>query len=71
MARIRVGGLRLVSTPLIDKAKEYEQDEYFCEWCDIVTKEETIYHKKKKLFQYLKVYLEMEIMRYQCLFLTS
>jgi hypothetical protein len=45
-----VGGLRLVSTPLIDKAKEYEQDEYFCEWCDIVTKEETIYHKKKKLF---------------------
>lgn len=50
MARIRVGGLRLVSTPLIDKAKEYEQDEYFCEWCDIVTKEETIYHKKKKLF---------------------
>jgi|TARA_R110000851_G_C13022056_1_gene560271 hypothetical protein len=50
VARIRVGGLRLVSTPLIDKAKEYEQDEYFCEWCDIVTKEETIYHKKKKLF---------------------
>ena len=50
MARIRIGGLRLVSTPLIDKAKEYEQDEYFCEWCDIVTKEETIYHKKKKLF---------------------
>jgi transcription initiation factor TFIIIB Brf1 subunit/transcription initiation factor TFIIB len=50
VARIRIGGLRLVSTPLKDKVKEYEQEEYFCEWCNLVTKEETIYHKKKKLF---------------------
>lgn len=50
MARIRIGGLRLVSTPPKEEVKEYEQEEYFCEWCDLVTKEETIYHKKKKLF---------------------
>ena len=43
-------GLRLVSTELREKPQEYTQDEYFCEWCDIVTKEETIYHKKKNLF---------------------
>jgi len=50
VARIRIGGLRLVSTPPKEEVKEYEQEEYFCEWCDLVTKEETIYHKKKKLF---------------------
>ncbi len=50
MARIRIGGLRLVSTPPKQEIKEYEQEEYFCEWCNLVTTEETIYHKKKKLF---------------------
>ena len=41
---------RLVSAPPKEEPKKYEQQEYFCEWCDLVTKEETIYHKKKKLF---------------------
>ena len=50
MARIRIGGLRLISTPPKQEIKEYEQEEYFCEWCNLVTKEETIYHKIKKLF---------------------
>ena len=50
MARIRIGGLRLVSTPSKRTTYEYEQEEYFCEWCNLVTKEETIYHKGKNLF---------------------
>tara|TARA_R100000008_G_C3456435_1_gene101965 strand:- start:260 stop:457 length:198 start_codon:yes stop_codon:yes gene_type:complete len=41
---------KLVSHQPKQEEKEYEQEEYFCEWCDLVTKEETIYHKKKKLF---------------------
>ena len=49
MARIR-GGIRLVSTGLKEKAPNYIQEEYFCEWCNLVTKDETVYHKKKKLF---------------------
>jgi len=49
MAGIR-GGIRLVSTGLKEKTPKYIQEEYFCEWCNLVTKEETIYHKKKKLF---------------------
>ena len=50
MARIRIGGLRLVSTPLKDKVKEYEQEEYFCEWCNIIIKKETVFHKRMKMF---------------------
>ena len=49
MQRIR-RGVRLISTDLKEKPPKYIQDEYFCEWCDLVTKDETIYHKKKKLF---------------------
>ena len=43
-------GLRLVSTDLEKKPQEYIQAEYLCEWCDLVTEAETIYHRKKKLF---------------------
>ena len=49
MQRIR-RGVRLISTDLKEKPPEYIQNEYFCEWCDLVTKDETIYHKKKNLF---------------------
>jgi hypothetical protein len=49
MAGIR-GGIRLVSAVLKEKKPQYIQEEYFCEWCNLVTKEETVYHKKKKLF---------------------
>ena len=49
MQRIR-RGVRLVSTELKDTPQKYIQGEYLCEWCNLVTKDETIYHKKKKLF---------------------
>ena len=42
--------LRLVSVEQKKKTKEYVQDEYFCEWCNIVLKQETVFHKKIKLF---------------------
>lgn len=41
---------KLVSVKIKEKVKDYSQEEYFCEWCEIVTKIETIYHKGKKLF---------------------
>lgn len=41
---------KLVSVKIKEKVKDYNQEEYFCEWCEIVTKIETIYHKGKKLF---------------------
>lgn len=41
---------KLVSITPKKEVKPYEQEEYFCEWCDLVTKTETIYHKGKKLF---------------------
>ena len=43
-------GVRLVSTEIKSEQKEYVQDEYFCEWCNVVIKKETVFHKKIKLF---------------------
>lgn len=45
-----IGGLRLLSVEPKKEPKEFNQDEFFCEWCNLVTKIETIYHKTKKLF---------------------
>ena len=41
---------KLVSVKIKEKVKDYSQEEYYCEWCEIVTNKETIYHKGKKLF---------------------
>ena len=42
--------LRLISVERKEKSEEYTQDEYFCEWCNIIIKKETVFHKRMKMF---------------------